>query len=289
MKKRHIKVSIIYLLIFTVSFFTLTSCGIPNPFYLPNVASNSNSSYYIINNSLPNNNRLIDLEYKIDIGDYKFADNEKTPSFAFFYAIVPVISDSSKNNIANVYKNLFNSKYVNNNNGLPITSADVLKNNFGGSIGEITLRKFNLYDSSNNLLNTQSPNEYGLISNLTSDLTLPNNLYSKNNVKLSVNPNRLSDGNFEIVLNQEPITIGGNTYSFRASNLNSNSFTSINLRPYNNNIAFPSLNNSQVFKEIEEGSQYSVLIFTSMTVKSANYTNIFWSELQYLGSISSSD
>lgn len=287
MKKRHIKVGIFYLLIFTVSFFTLTSCGIPNPFYLPNVANNSNSSYYIVNNSLPNNARLIDLEYKIDIGDYKFADNEKIPSLAFFYAIVPVISESSKNNIANVYKNLFNSKYVNNNNGLPITSVDVLKSNFGGSIGDITLRKFNLYDSSNNLLNTQLPNDYGLISNLSSDLTLTNNIYSKNNVKLSVNPNRLTDGSFEIVLNQDPITIGGNTYSFRASN--SNYFTSINLRPYNNNIAFPNVNNAQVFKEIEDNSQYSVLIFTAMTVKSVNYTNIFWSELQYLGSISSSD
>ncbi len=280
--KRHKKLSVLCILIFFVSFFFLISCGIPNPFYMPNVSSSSSSTYYT--ESISESSNSIELEYSIDGSDYSFSDSESVPSLVFLYAIVPsdLPDGLSLTTIKNKYISLFNSTYVNSTNGRPIQSSkdDVLEYEYNSSSDDTnytyTLRKFHLYDSSTEtIINKQTPINYGMTS-------VDSTLNTTNNSTISFHP-EVEEGtkNFDLVLEQD-------NGVFKVTGSSSDITSGIYMRTYKNS-NFPKTNTNSVFSEIEANDYYDIMIFTALNVTSDSYTNIFWSKLMYLGTISSSN
>lgn len=254
------------LILFSISFFII-SCGIPSYFYMHNgEVIGEDISYYNFDN------KEVDLESEItfSIFNNSIYNISEGPSLVYLYMTVQ--DDIDINSIKSKCVNSFVNNYQNSGNGKPIVEDEILT--FQSNSIDYTLYKFHLFDNLavSNALNVQNPTTYGVTYNGTIS---PSPVTSK----LKVEKNISLNSEYNLVLNE---TVGTNY------NVSTQALMSVNdiiLKRYNGD-NFPSVANSdEDFLSVEEESPYYVLVFTALNVSTGDFSNILWSDLNYMGSI----
>ncbi len=260
---------------FCVLIFMMSSCGIPTALYLSN-SENDESSYYEFSSE-----KISDLSYtttlKLNIRDTEKQVNN-TPSICYFYAIYPENSDISESVFSNAITNEFNDEYYNKYPGkrLNISNDDPYVLNITKNDNNIKLYKFSYNDED------QLPLAY-----------------------LATMKSFIYNNDYEILLSidydetNKIITFNESTSSnVLQSNINSSFVDSSNLklkRYISKNESFIDSNIDNTDKdylyvndidEINLNSNFKILVFAAISIEGTNFSNIFWSELHPVGSLS---
>lgn len=279
--KRRFKRCMVIILILSVSFFVLISCGIPSFFFIHEGTLGSSSSYYNFTDGDANSTYIdtYKMEFQIDIGGQTNLNvsSIEGPSLVYLYTIIPDDSQTyDSKDISEKFKREFSKVYINKNNGRPISSStnEVMSIQYNNKT--FKMNKF-LICNGNDLINSQSPTEYGLkLSSFTKLQLYKSSFGFKYNSVAGEN-------NFDIVLDQ---TDTSNHFKTVDGNLSDN----ISLRMKDRNkFLKQSDGNTEKYPLIETGSGYRILVFSAINVSNGSgFTNIFWGSLNEVGIIPSS-
>lgn len=282
LKKRHIKFSRVVTI--CVSLLFIVSCGIPTNLYMyDEEMEDESASYYIFDNPDDSDSDSDVITTTITFNIDSAYQTEDSPSICYFYSIysASMLDDITDNTYASKITPSFKSTYSDLPGRYLANDPEVLSVSYLD--GEIKLFKFT-YDD----LDQDVP--YYLA-------TIDGSMEYDEDVTATFSITQVTDSDNNIYFD---FTETSNIYYYLNSSeeLASIYGTNLTLKRYNGDTFISNDNISEldtdtdydyVFNDDEDSSyydnysDYKIAVFAALNV-TGEFTNIFWSDLQYLGS-----